>query len=166
MDKLLESELEYLLTNSDAAKFLYYEENWFDKLLNQVLKCKNSMLINKLSWGSLSDGLNQIGGWDVDNEETKEYSQKTSNENISSLNQANDMFESTLQLFLQELWSPDLSQVPCLPSDEQPSKESQDKQPNANDSNISDYARTMLWVDSNIPKGKELAPNTDWCCNK
>ena len=24
----------------------------------------------------------------------------------------------------------------------------------------------MIWIDSNIPKGKELTPNTDWSANK
>jgi len=42
MDKILNSELEYLLTNEDAAKFLLFEENWFNKLLNQLLTSEDT----------------------------------------------------------------------------------------------------------------------------
>lgn len=170
MDKILNSELEYLLTNEDAAKFLLFEENWFNKLLNQLLTSEDTEAEQQSDWRRVGDGSNQSEASAERQEETKEIEKNDSDNQKIPLIQDNT-FEYDLKSFLQGLCSAsaELSNLSILSQEESQVCENTDKQTNviaSDNASISDYARTMIWNKSNIPKEKDLAPNTDWCCNK
>ena len=170
MNKILESEFEYLLSTEEIAKCFYYEDNCFSTLLNRLLQSsKWSNLYKTPSTNNIGIEISQKETTVRSKEETKETSITPHQSEQLDSNQNDDLFG-----FINWVWfsgiegsSQKLGQTSEFRQDESAINQDNSERPaKTGDCTVSDYARTMIWIDSNIPKGKEFTPNNDWSVNK